>query len=298
MILIRLMGGLGNQMFQYAVGRALAKRHHTELKLDLSLLEKGQEYGEQAIYREYELERTFGITASQASAEEVLRYNPVPQHLVGKVVNRVRRLVALPRTFIEPSRRYDARVLSLPDDYCLVGGYQSPKYFSTVEEELREDFTFRMPLAPKARDLVAEMALVDAIGLNVRRGDYVSNPYYRRILGFVGLAYYERSLRYLADHLKRPHVFIFSDEIDWCQEHMKLDLPHTFVTRDYAPHGSADDLHMLSHCHHFALANSTFAWWGAWLAPAAEKIVIVPANWSADGSLDTTDLVYPHWIRF
>lgn len=296
MILIRIMGGLGNQMFQYAVGKALAYRNKTDLKVDLSLLRDG-ESNEKAIYRDYELGKVFGIEAAIASNREVEYYNPTPHHWGARIVNRLRNIVAPPQTFIEQGHRFNPKVLDLSDNYCLVGTYQSPKYFAAIENNLRQDFSFQNPLSPKAQALVSQMKSVNAISLNVRRGDYVKNPHYRQILGFVGLEYYARALAYLKEYLSQLYVFIFSDDIDWCQQNMTLDIPHTFVTRDYILNGPEDDLQMMSHCQHFILANSTFAWWGAWLSRYPGKIVITPSNWSADGSLDTQDLVYPHWIR-
>jgi Glycosyl transferase family 11 len=275
------MGGLGNQMFQYATGRALAIRHGTELVLDLSYL-ADQPRGD--FQRHFELD-CFHIVGKRAT-------KPVDG-------GRVRRLVRLGRSnaFRRLSERgvpFQPAVVESPDNTLLVGYWQSEKYFKDEEAQIRQDFAFAARLSPEKSEL-EETIGENAVSVHIRRGDYVSHAAANKFHGLLGLEYYERAAALITDRTTDPHFFVISDDPAWCRTHIKLPGVTTFVGDTPGP--GHEDMQLMSLCRHHIIANSSFSWWGAWLNARDDKIVVAPRRWFTDESRDTRDLVPESWIR-
>jgi len=288
MVIVRLIGGLGNQLFQYALGRTLAARHATKLKLDI------RGYGSYALYS-YALDR-FNIIESIATPDEVRRLRG--GGWIGEQLPRgLQKLNAFRRAshILERRFSFDPAVLESPDNIYLDGYWQSEKYFKNMESVLRREFTVRTALTGPNRAMAARIAACDAVSLHVRRGDYASNPNARRVHGLCGIDYYQAAVRRIAERIPHPHFFVFSDEPEWAAANLGLDHPLTVVTGNDASHGH-EDLRLMSLCRHHIIANSTFSWWGAWLNPNADKIVIAPARWFADEQRNTRDLFPRSWL--
>ena len=294
MILVRLMGGLGNQMFQYAAGLALADHLGTEMKLDLTLLcSRGDG---QDTYREYELD-IFNIKAQFASKEEVNRFNPVSNSILERVGRRIARAVKKPRVYIQDGRGFDKGFHLLPDDVCLVGSFQSEKYFIRISSQIRTAYTFKGAQIFSESDLFDEIRRENAVAVHVRRGDYVDNSRYSQILGAKGVSYYHKAFNYIAERVSNPVLFFFSDDIAWCKANIKTAIPVCYVSNPATEEPAWKDLFLMSCCKHFIIPNSTFGWWGAWLGNQAEKIVVAPGQWSADGSLESADRIPDGWMK-
>lgn len=283
MIATRLMGGLGNQMFQYAAARRLAIKHGTELVLDLSWFERQPRSD---TTRQYEL-GSFPIVGRR-TAEPVdggrrkrLLRALLPEHGVRRVV--------------EQGPQFQPELLDAPDDTLLVGYWQSEKYFLDEEAQIRRDFAFDAPISPAARAL-AESIDESAVSVHVRRGDYVSLARANRFHGVLPIEYYERAAAALLQQLPEPpHFYVFSDDPKWCRTNIELPSTTTFVSR--AESTSHEDMLLMSMCSHHIIANSSFSWWGAWLSASPEKVVIAPRRWFADESRNTSDLVPESWTR-
>jgi len=295
MILIRLMGGLGNQMFQYAAARSLAAEMNTALKIDISLLLDHS--GENLVIRDYELGNIFQIKEDFAEPALVKRFNPQPQNLLERIQNKLRMMVNPPNTFIQPSPGYHPEIHSLGQEACLVGQFQSEKYFQKHAPLIRKDFTFKHPLSGITKELALEIESTNSLCINVRRGDYVDHPIYSKNLGFIGMPYYQAALRHMMEFAQIEKAYVFSDDLAWCQEHLKLDIPHMLVGHEHKGSKFSDYLRLMSLCKHFIIPNSTFAWWAAWLGQKDESVVIAPKKWSADGSLNSPDRIPPTWIQ-
>ncbi len=297
MILVRLMGGLGNQMFQYACGLRLAEKHHTELKIDLTLLLDRSTKNPHAVWREFDLAEVFHVSAPLANEKEIAYFNPNPQTFFERVANKVRQIYSPPRVFIQSQSGFDSTVPALPDNYCLVGQFQSEKFFFPAKDKVREEFSFKHALLEKETDLAEEIQKSNSVCINVRRGDYVTNPIYSKSLGFVGLPYYKKSISLISNKDQELKLFVFSDEVEWCKKHFDFPLATTFVSHDYAGPKFRSYFQLMSLCKHFVIPNSTFAWWAAWLGQREGSTVIAPARWSADGSQQSSDRIPPHWIQ-
>ena len=289
-VIIRLNGGLGNQMFQYAAGRRLAHLHGVELKVDISGFESYK-------LRKYAL-GAFSRQENFATLEEIealtVRKQGFIERLIAKAMGR--KPVAVPSYVREKHFHFDPEILSLPDHVYLDGYWQSEKYFADIEDIIQHEFTVKTPQEGKNRDLAALIASCDSVNLHIRRGDYVADPETSRVHGTCDLDYYYRCVEKLLATVKNPHFFIFSDDYGWAGENLKLPYPttlvnHNGVDKDY------EDLRLMSQCKHHIVANSSFSWWGAWLCSNPEKIVFVPSRWFLDSSRDTKDLIPDTWIR-
>lgn len=280
------MGGLGNQLFQYALGRALADRRASTLKLDISGYGAGGGHA-------YAL-RHFNILESLATRDEIRRLRGAwfPVRLPRRVhkANPFRKRSHV----LEKAFAFDAGVLESPDDVYLDGYWQSEKYFKPVEAILRREFTVRHPLEAHNREMADRIAACNAVSLHVRRGDFVSNPKSLRVHGVCGLDYYHSAVRRVAEASAAPHFFVFSDDPDWTARNLRIELPITFVSGNAADRGY-DDMRLMSLCKHHIIANSSFSWWGAWLGTNPGKVVVAPARWFATEEHDTKDLFPPTW---
>lgn len=277
-------------MFQYAAGKRLARVLDVELKLDISGLERDK-------FRRYSL-GTFNIEEDFASTRDLAAITRRKSDLLGRLKNwlmRNPRNTTL-RYVREKHFHFDPEILALPDGIYLDGYWQSEKYFLDIETVICREFTFKWTVANKNKDLAEVIASCDSVSVHVRRGDYISNPVTREVLGTCEASYYDRSVKELAVTVKAPHFFIFSDDVEWAQKNLKLDFPKTFVTHNEAQK-DYEDLRLMSLCKHYIIANSSFSWWGAWLCENPDKIVFVPQDWFKTPKRDTRDLIPDSWNR-
>lgn len=306
MIITWLTGGLGNQMFQYAAGLALAERHRTVLKLDVSWYRHDPAY---EAHNRYALS-CFNITEQFATAEEVER-------LRGVVLTRTERwTVPLARALrlrryadwmLRPDRSFQdssltgnpAALARLPDDTYLHGMWQSEENFTAAAPLLRQHFTLRYPLSAAARACAAAIAAAQpAVAVHFRRGDYARNPDFARDIGVLGHDYYAAALQRIRAVAPSATLFVFSDDIEAVQREFSPDFPCHFY-RSPSPLHAPEKIHLMSLCDHAIISNSTFAWWGAWLhaGEAAGRTVIAPEPWFANPALDGAALVPRAWVR-
>lgn len=288
MIITRLQGGLGNQMFQYAAGLRLALARGTCLKLDLSLLDDPSAVTKRAFAL-----GDFPIRAGLAGPEDLARVAARERSLPRRLARRLGRGAgATERHF-----HFDPAVLSLPDDSCLRGYWQSERYFADVADSVRRDFTLGPPAGRNAA-LLEEISACNAVSLHVRRGDYVTHPRVRAMHGTCTLDYYRRATAFVAERVKDPVFFLFSDDPEWTRAHLDLDDAGPARVVDHnAPEQGHEDMRLMSRCAHHVIVNSSFSWWGAWLDPRPEKIVVAPDPWFRDAPHDTRDLLPEGWVR-
>lgn len=305
MILVRLKGGLGNQMFQYALGKVLANKNNTELKIDTSLL-GGDANNSELVIRHFDLD-IFKITGVLCSEEEKEFYNPSSISLLQRLINRIKKPFVEPNVVIQESipyegsvlniPRFDPKVLGLKDNKCIVGSWQSEQYFKGFESIIKEEFTFKYELKQECLELAQQIRSTNSVCINVRRADYVSHPVYSKLLGTIDPDYYYTALDNLAQKEEDLNLFVFSDDIKWCEANLKFKYPTTFVNHDYAGEKFRDYLQLMSRCKHFIIPNSTFAWWAAWLCEFKGKKIYAPKLWFKDITIDSSDIVPEKWLR-
>jgi len=281
MILVRLIGGLGNQMFQYAAGRALAARLDAPLLLDLRDFRRYR-------LRYYGLDR-MRIDARPATAWELARW---PIWLRNRRWSGDR-LGLTPRWFHEADLRYSPEFAAVTGTIGLDGYFQSERYFAGVRQALLQEFRPRAPLSRHNEQLAETIRTAASVCLHVRRGDYVNDPRTSAMHGVCSPAYYRRATATLRERHEDLRYFVFSDDPAWCRENLSLE-DAVFVENNGA--APECDIFLMAQCRHHIIANSSFSWWGAWLAEAGGTVV-APQPWFSNTTLRADDLIPPGWLR-
>ena len=296
MVIVQLLGGLGNQMFQYALGRQLARLNDAELKLDTSILLDWR-VGKHAVNRNFDLD-IFSLTPAFAGKEDIAPYHTTGMRLPEKIFYTVKRKLNGRQIMREQFFHFDASILDLRGDIYLSGTWQSYKYFEQIDPIIRHDFEFIIPMSAHALKLAQQINKVQSVCLNVRRTDYISAAATAKTMGVIGLDYYKEALSLMKEWVGDFEVFVFSDDIVWCVENLNfIEQPVFFVDHHYAGLKFSDYLNLMRQCKHYIIPNSTFAWWGAWLNQDASKKVIAPKHWMNDPAINTNDLIPGTWTR-
>ena len=290
MIIVRLRGGLGNQMFQYAAGRRLAIHNKTNLKLDMSWLKVAQQH-ENVDFRQYALD-AFMIKGSLANSIDLARIYMPPytrkKHLYRTLMGSI-------QPFYEPEDgSFQPGLLTAPKNSYLEGSWLNEKYFNDQATIIRNDFRFNKPLGHKANMLKTEIYNSEAVSVHIRRGDYVTNKIAEQRLGILPLDYYKNAADFIEKKINKPAFFVFSDDIEWCKKHLNLGSP-TF----YSDHQNKnwEDMWLMSLCKHNIIANSSFSWWGGWLNDSPDKIIVAPKKWFKEASIDSSGLLLDEWVK-
>ena len=283
-VISRLHGGLGNQLFQYAAGRAVALRTGAELLLDT------RQYTPKNPFQ-YDLGH-FAIQARVAAEAELppARNRPLAYAWW-------RKFGRSPRFVREQGLGYNAPIATLGADCYLHGYFQSQRYFEDIAPTLWSELSFREPISGDNARMGERIGSGPSVSMHIRRGDYVTNAKAQAAHGSTDLAYYQRALDTVRSQSGQdPVVYLFSNDPDWVRDNIKLDaeLVPVAINDGKTAH---EDLRLMSLCGHNIIANSTFSWWGAWLNPAHDKIVVAPAQWFADPKLSNPDITPPGWLR-
>jgi hypothetical protein len=287
MIAASLRGGLGNQMFEYAAGRSLALSHGTRLVLDLSELERS------ATQREFAL-GCFRIEARLARRVRSRGLYSAPPSLRGHVGRWRREAFSRFRVLTQKDLELQPAFFEAGDWTHLVGFWQSERYFAPHAGTIRDDFAFRAPPGGHLERALDRIRSGASVSVHARRGDYATDADASAFHGVLPREYYRRALEELSGAESDLHAFVFSDDLDWCKEHLRLDLPTTYAEASRSP---ADDLTLMASCTHHVIANSSFSWWGAWLGEREGSVVVAPLEWVRDPAVDTSHVVPARWIR-
>jgi hypothetical protein len=295
MIVIRLKGGLGNQMFQYALGRVLSIKNNVPLLFNIEAYmdQTPRPFKTSMPARELQLD-VFNISGRIANKNEI----PLLYRMYGKgrlmlIVDAVRRRIFRHKAQELYFEKFNPRMLQLGPNSYIDGFFQSPKYFSGFEDVLRKDFTLKHPLAQNIQELAKEISNNESLCLHVRRGDFIGNKDHEVVNNY----YYKNGIDYVSKNKKIDKIYVFSDDIKWCENNLKFDFPVMFVGDEYLGMKDTGHLFLMSQCKNFVISNSSFSWWAVWLFNNKDKIVVAPKNWFTDTSIDTSDLIPKEWIR-
>lgn len=280
MITTHISGGLGNQFFQYSTGRALAYKLNLPLKLDLRV------YSDPHYLREYVLDK-FSIDA-KVSLSPMLDY-------LHYMESRWIPFFSKQRVFGEEKLSYDPDLLMQPDDTYLLGHWQSEKYFLSIKEKIKQELSYKYDIGAEYSRYKSLINSSNSVSLHIRRGDYVSDATTNSVHGICTLQYYYHALDIISTKLSKPHIFVFSDDLNWAKSNCKFKTKTTFVEIEKSD--SNQEIEIMKLCKHSIIANSSYSWWGAWLNEYKGKIVIAPDKWFNDQSLDTTDLIPKRWLK-
>jgi hypothetical protein len=283
MVIVKLMGGLGNQMFQYALGRHLSKKNNATLYIDTTNLLK-KEPGSTNTVRDLELDIfDFPINIYRQDNRSGIFY---------KIYDRISPI----KNIQDSVFRFNPAILQLKGNLYLDGYWQTEEYFKEVEELIRKDFIFKNGPNSKNAALLKKTKETQSVSVHFRRGDYITNKGAQQFHGLCSPDYYKSAMKKIKQELGNPHYFIFSDEVGWVRENFSFDDPFTIVEGNTGKN-SFEDMRLMAACKHNIIANSSFSWWGAWLNEHKNKIVIAPTFWFKDVSIDTSDVIPDQWIK-
>lgn len=273
MKIVKIIGGLGNQMFQYAFYLALKNKYPGEdIRVDLSLFDSYK------LHNGYELDRVFGLHPAVASADDVRQLSRYFSSYLLQRINR-KLLPVRPTECIERKDFLYQETVWLEGDRYYEGYWQNPAYFRLVDAEVRQAFAFDRFCSEQNRQLAETLVSGRvSVGIHVRRGDYVKHKIFG---GICEEAYYQQAIRYILDRFESPFFYIFSNDFSWCQTHLLPLLGENFRMVDWNKEkDSYADMQLMSLCRVQVIANSSFSWWSGYLNIRPDKMIIAPARWA------------------
>ncbi len=289
MIIVQLIGGLGNQLFQYALSRQLAINHGQDVKLDTHW------YGTQSL-RHYQL-ADLNIEATLVSFDEINRFIPFyyKRSLASRAIHRIfgrsipKFYTTLGRIVVEkPAFKFAPEVLEIKKKVLLSGFWQNQNYFKGIKSTLRQEIQLRKgmggPYFYKMRD---EMLAKNTVSIHIRRRDFLKNPTF----SICPISYYLNAITHISERLQDAAFYVFSDDLAWARENLNFGKHFLFVDQCQM---ASEELLLMSTCKHHIIANSTFSWWAAWLGDES-ALVISPAQWYTDGT-NLYDFIPEQWI--
>lgn len=282
MIITEINGGLGNQLFQYAAGLSLAEKHQTQLKINVD-------------FKQADTSRTLGLShfnifLDTATPEEIKHYYPTSL-LFRKILSYLP--LALQKFYKERQFSYQPDFEKLGPNVYLKGYWQSERYFSKIEKNIKAAFTLNPQYFEDAKALIDELSNSESVSIHVRKGDYLVQPYldyYEQL----DSDYYQRAISKLKTYNQNIKLYVFTDDAHWVKQHLVLDTPYTIVSGTLTK-SMYEDFEAMKSCKYHVIANSSFSWWTAWLSARQDKKVIAPKYWFNDGPKDTEDLIPKTW---
>jgi hypothetical protein len=265
MIRIVLQGRTGNHLFQYALGRVLAKKHQVPLVLDASWFNP-EGWAQVSHFLSLPLQA------------DVVRPCSLGSRMLRKITGKHHwEFLSVPVFREKPAdQSFDARFLKCPSDCLLFGYFQTPRYFGEIAEELREELRSLLNSVCSSSEIHRELAKPGTVAVHVRRGDYMQHSVFQ----VCDVDYYRDAINQMRKELSGAKFFIFSDDPAWCRSTF-CDDDQTIVDSGEAGNNPLYDLHLMSLAAHHIIANSTYSWWSAWLAQSSTQRVIMPDRWYA-----------------
>ncbi|NNE32934.1 MAG: alpha-1,2-fucosyltransferase [Winogradskyella sp.] len=292
MIIIKLQGGLGNQMFQYAIARILGEIRDEEVLLDITSFEDNVKKPGYTP-RNFEL-NIFNNSYKIADRKAVNRFKKI------NVINRLKQKLGFsyPQTYVETSFRFNEELFSIENDIYLVGYFQSYKYLKNHEAFTRQLYSFQTnSLSELNQNLLVKLKTLKTVSIHIRRGDFVNDKLTQAYHGICNLEYYIEAIEYICSKHKNLTMVFFSDDMQWVRESFNnFDYPKIFVDFNSRKNNWVDML-LMSKCSHNIIANSSFSWWGAWLNTNPKKTVVAPKKWFTNEDIDTSTLLPKEWKK-
>lgn len=295
MIVSNISAGLGNQLFQYALGCHLAILNNTEHKIDVSGYKVVDPDPVQGV-RVCSLDN-FNITAQKASVEDLTKFNFLTKN---RFFRHFIRFYSRPNNYfkkkyiIEPEKNYfkfDQHILlnKIEKDVYIEGYWQSEKYFNNIENIIRKEFSFKEDPDEVNSRIIKEIEGSNSVSIHVRHGDNR-----RMVNGVLSLEYYLLAVKEISSTVNNPIFYIFSDDPEWARNNLKLEYPTVYISHN-GDKKNYEDLRLMTHCKHHILGNSTFSWWGAWLGKKEGQIVYSPKSHHSYPDLPSVDYIPANW---
>jgi hypothetical protein len=280
MIIVKIMGGLGNQFFQYATARNLSLKHATGLKFDTSFYADVRYKG---IYRLH----LYSVIGEEADSDEITKLkNVTPRNSLDKILRRLKLSNQFKKEthIIEDPDVISQELYKCSEDLYLEGWWQNEKYFDGIKNILQKELRLKVGLSEANKILLEEIKNTESVSVHVRRGEFVNNSFF----GVLPIEYYKEAFHQINKMLNNPVFYIFSDDIKWAKENFTFNLQLRFMENNsekasiHHTHNDFEDMCLMINCKHHIIANSTFSWWPAWLCSNPDKKVIAPCQWYKD----------------
>ncbi len=263
MIISKINGGLGNQMFQYAIAKAIAVKNNDTFKLDINAYETYE------LHNGYRL-NVFNITEDIALKKDIEDFKG-KSSLINKILNK---LNFNQNIYREKERTIFDKEVFYKNDIYLDGYWQNEKYFIDIRNDILKDFTFKKQNTKVVDSYLENINSSNSVSIHVRRGDYSKHSE----IGILDISYYKNAIGYIYDKIDNPIFYIFSNDIKWCEDNFNFLENKIFINNTKT---EIDDMILMRNCKHNIVANSSFSWWSAWLNQNEEKMVIAPKKWMA-----------------
>jgi hypothetical protein len=249
MVIVKIVGGLGNQMFLYAYAKALAEKGYN-VKIDLSWFKTN------AFHDGYGLNK-FHIDLLEAPTGIVETLTK--KSMLNKFFN-LTNCFGKQTVFKEKSHLFQKSFLFPPENCYIKGYFQSEKYFISLREDILSSFKLKCILSDYTKDISRKINdSKNSVSIHIRRGDYITNEQASQTHGICGLDYYQNALRKIKASIESPHFFVFSDDMEWVEKNIR-GKNFTYIKNPNS--SSHEDLFLMSICNHNIIANSSFSWWG------------------------------------
>ena len=281
MVTIYLSGGLGNQLFQFSTGYALAKVKKTDLVINISSYSSNIRSYELNVFENIEIKYKIQ-KKSWKSSWSILRL--LSYFFENSVVTE------------KHPFKYDPSIFNCKKNTNLFGYFQSEKYFINYRDELLGLLSFPPIIDDELIKLKSIICLENSVSIHVRRGDYVSNPQTTAYHGVMPIAYYKKAIERISKKISNPSFYVFSDDPEWVANNFNFIPQYTLVDVNKG-RNSFRDIELMSYCKHNIIANSSFSWWGAWLNKNKNKnkIVVAPKNWVSKKTEPLDDVTPEAW---
>lgn len=291
MIIVKIIGGLGNQLFQYSMGRAIEKKLGKDVYFDISEFENYE-------LRNLELYH-FNTEIKLAPKERVQELKNLKNKLLFKIFSKLRiqklfiKYLSYYQEYIED---YSRDIFDLNKQVYLDGYWQSEKYFLDIKDVIINELVVKTPASNENQKLLKNILIQNSVSVHIRRGDYINNNKVNQLYGTCSLEYYQKACDYISSKIENPVFYIFSDDIEWAKSNLGNQYNKIFVDINSADK-AYEDLRLMSSCKHNIIANSSFSWWGAWLNSNLNKVVIAPDIWFVNTRINSKDIIPNSWIR-
>jgi Glycosyl transferase family 11 len=297
MLIVRLQGGLGNQMFQYALYKSL-EMSGAKVKLDKSYFSYNN------AHHGYELEKLFEISPCYANAKEIKEYTGLYiTSYNSTTINRLIKTIQLfkfrnsvfykdrykDHVYEEKTHTFNKDIFLIENKY-LSGYWQNEKYFSDYISTIKKELKFKpFSISPSNKTILSKVKETNSVAIHIRRGDYINNANFSNDL----LDYYQKAIKDIKIKVDNPQFFIFSDDIDYCKDNLNLE--NAYFIDWNTGENSFIDMYLMSQCKNNIIANSTFSWWAAYLNNWEQKVIYCPKNWFLNKNTEINEV--KNWIK-
>ncbi len=296
-IVVRFTGGLGNQMFQYALGRHLALIHGRELRFDVTGYVDDKPDAQAGV-------RLFGLTWFRVGGEIATDADlePFQAHrasgFTGRILRAIDRCTPLAQRRVVQERMEDRWQFrpellrsNFADPVCLVGLWHSEKYFASIANTIRSELQVKSPAAGENAAMLAEIASTNSVAVHVRHGD---NVRVEKDHGALPVSYYQQASKLFQQRINKARYYVFSDDPSWAEANLMLPGETVFVSHN-GDEKNHEDLRLMSACKHHIIGNSTFSWWGAWLGNKEGQLVYAPRQYHVAATYTYPDYYPANW---